>query len=325
MGCRLNSWESNKINNFIRDDKKNDLMIFNSCCVTNDAVKSLKKNIKLFYKSNPNVKIVVTGCAVESERHNIENMEEVSYIVKNKDKLLKKNWESLQDNISVKNKINLEFKNLHRENPSNSNIRKFVKIQNGCDHSCTFCIIPSCRGKSISESVKKIIEGNQKASIKLIVYESLTCGGCANFHKNIYPELKDSFLVTALVSMDVKKVNFMNGTNTQESLFSELDDLKLIVKAGYVSFSVGGRKGVAYLNVQKNGFKMHIRRGHIMNDGTKSKGYFTIDDPKKISKTKSWTWKSGAKGVVYEIRLDKNFDIDYIKFLIKQKYNSIIN
>ena len=46
MGCRLNSWESNKINNFIRDDKKNDVMIFNSCCVTNDAVKSLKKNIK---------------------------------------------------------------------------------------------------------------------------------------------------------------------------------------------------------------------------------------------------------------------------------------
>ena len=43
MGCRLNSWESNKINNFIRDDKKNDVMIFNSCCVTNDAVKSLKK------------------------------------------------------------------------------------------------------------------------------------------------------------------------------------------------------------------------------------------------------------------------------------------
>ena len=83
MGCRLNSWESNKINSFIRDDKKNDVMIFNSCCVTNDAVKSLKKNIKLFHKSNPDVKIVVTGCAVESERHNLENMEEVSYIIKN--------------------------------------------------------------------------------------------------------------------------------------------------------------------------------------------------------------------------------------------------
>ncbi len=50
MGCRLNSWESNKINNFIRDDKKNDVMIFNSCCVTNDAVKSLKKILNYFIK-----------------------------------------------------------------------------------------------------------------------------------------------------------------------------------------------------------------------------------------------------------------------------------
>lgn len=166
MGCRLNSWESNKINNFIRDDKKNAIMIFNSCCVTNDAVKSLKKNIKLFHQSNPTVKIVVTGCAAESERHNLENMEEISYIVENKDKLLKKKWEILQDNISIKNKIKLDFKNLYRENPSNSNVRKFVKIQNGCDHSCTFCIIPSCRGQSISESVKNI---NREISTSLDV------------------------------------------------------------------------------------------------------------------------------------------------------------
>ena len=102
MGCRLNSWESNKINSFIRDDKKNDVMIFNSCCVTNDAVKSLKKNIKLFHKSNPDVKIVVTGCAVESERHNLENMEEVSYIVKNKDKLLKKIGKTCKTKLVLK-------------------------------------------------------------------------------------------------------------------------------------------------------------------------------------------------------------------------------
>ena len=50
MGCRLNSWESNKINNFIRADKKNDVVIFNSCCVTNDAVKSLKKILNYFIK-----------------------------------------------------------------------------------------------------------------------------------------------------------------------------------------------------------------------------------------------------------------------------------
>ena len=156
MGCRLNSWESNTINSFVYKDLKNDLVIFNSCCVTNDAVKNLKKNIKSFHQSNPDVKIVVTGCAVESDSHNLEKMKEVSFIVKNKDKLLKKYWEKIQDNISIKNKTAFNFKNLRRENPSNSNVRKFVKIQNGCDHSCTFCIIPSCRGESISESITNI-------------------------------------------------------------------------------------------------------------------------------------------------------------------------
>ena len=82
----------------------------------------------MFHKSNPGVKIVVTGCAAESEKHNLENMKEVSYIVRNKDKLIKKNWENLQDNISVKNKINLDFKNLLGKS-SNSNIRKFVKFK----------------------------------------------------------------------------------------------------------------------------------------------------------------------------------------------------
>ena len=168
-----------------------------------------------------------------------------------------------------------------------------------------------------------IISLNLHESSSNVSIDSLSSSNGKGVIKSITKEVKvfDEDEVLSKLNDEI----IQKYTELKESLFSELDDLKLIVKAGYVSFSVGGRKGVAYLNVQKNGFKMHIRRGHIMNDGTKSKGYFTIDDPKKISKTKSWTWKSGAKGVVYEIRLDKNFDIDYIKFLIKQKYNSIIN
>ena len=168
-----------------------------------------------------------------------------------------------------------------------------------------------------------IISLNLHESSSNVSIDSLSSSNGKGVIKSITKEVKvfDEDEVLSKLNDEI----IQKYTELKESLFSELNDLKLIVKAGYVSFSVGGRKGVAYLNVQKNGFKMHIRRGHIMNDGTKSKGYFTIDDPKKISKTKSWTWKSGAKGVVYEIRLDKNFDIDYIKFLIKQKYNSIIN
>ena len=72
MGCRLNFWESNKINNFIEDDKKNDFVVFNSCCVTNEAVKNLVKNIKSFHQLNPKVKIAVTGCAVEDNKKTIK-------------------------------------------------------------------------------------------------------------------------------------------------------------------------------------------------------------------------------------------------------------
>lgn len=172
MGCRLNFWESNKINNFIHDDKKNNIIVFNSCCVTNEAVKSLKKNIKSFYQLNPDVNIIVTGCAVESETQSINNMKEVSFIVKNKDKLSKENWENIQKEIKGSNNFTLNFKGLNKENPSNSNVRKFVKIQNGCDHSCTFCIIPSCRGKSVSSSINDVnqeISSNLNNGIKEII------------------------------------------------------------------------------------------------------------------------------------------------------------
>ncbi len=65
-------------------------------------------------------------------------------------------------------------------------------------------LLSSVFAANSSESVKKIIEGNQKASIKLIVYESLTCGGCANFHKNIYPELKENFIDKNKISLEFR-------------------------------------------------------------------------------------------------------------------------
>jgi threonylcarbamoyladenosine tRNA methylthiotransferase MtaB len=172
MGCRLNFWESSKINSLIHNDKKNNVVVFNSCCVTNEAVKNLKKNIKSFHRLNPDVRIAVTGCAVEDIDQNLEKMQEISFVVSNKDKLSKLTWDKIQNEIEKKENSNLNFKGLYRENPSNSDVRKFIKIQNGCNHSCTFCIIPSCRGESISENVDNInkeISNNLKNGIKEVI------------------------------------------------------------------------------------------------------------------------------------------------------------
>jgi len=70
---------------------------------------------------------------------------------------------------------------------------------------------------------------------------------------------------------------------------------------------------------------MDFVRGNIKTDGSKSKNFFSLDDPKEMSIEGSWEWKDGTKGNVYKVSLDKNFDVDYVKFLINQKYKNLSN
>ena len=107
----------------------------------------------------------------------------------------------------------------------------------------------------------------------------------------------------------------------KESLI-ELNDVELVSKNDYISLMFGN-KTICFFNFQKNKIRMDFNRGNIKTDGTISKNFFTLDDPKKISIEGSWEWKDGTKGNVYKISLNKNFDVDYVKFLIKQKYNNL--
>jgi predicted transport protein len=81
-------------------------------------------------------------------------------------------------------------------------------------------------------------------------------------------------------------------------------------------------KNICYFIFRKSSIVLELVRGTVNPDGSKSKNYFNIDDPKKISKESSWTWKSGTKGTIYKIPIKKNSDIDYLMFLIKQKYKN---
>ena len=69
--------------------------------------------------------------------------------------------------------------------------------------------------------------------------------------------------------------------------------------------------------------QVEMVRGNIKTDGTKSKNFFNVDDPKSISKPYSWTWKNGTKGNIYKIKLDNKLDLNYLMFLVKQKYDSL--
>ena len=103
---------------------------------------------------------------------------------------------------------------------------------------------------------------------------------------------------------------------------SNLDGVEVTPKNNYISLMLNG-KTLCFLIFRKNSITLEISRGNINPDGSKSKNYFDLDDPKGISKEGSWEWKSGTKGTIYKIPIDKNTDLEYVMFLIKQKYNNL--
>ena len=120
------------------------------------------------------------------------------------------------------------------------------------------------------------------------------------------------------LSQTTKKV--VDKWNQINDRLSSLDDIEIVPKRPYISVMYHG-KTVCYFNFMKKGIRIDILRGNVNPDGSKSKNYFDIDDPKGISSEGSWEWKSGTMGTLYRIYFDENSDIDYTMFLIKQKYN----
>ncbi len=118
-----------------------DLVVINSCAVTAEAVRHTRRAIRRARKANPDARLLVTGCAVETERAMLAAMPEIDGLVANAAKLDPRAWNVLA-----------------ATNPApRGHTRAFVAVQNGCDHSCTFCVIPQGRGPSRSESVAGVL------------------------------------------------------------------------------------------------------------------------------------------------------------------------
>ena len=182
FGCRLNTFETEIIKSFIETNKIKNLSVVNTCAVTQEAEKKAVREIKKIKNKNKDSCLVVTGCAAQLRAKSFENMSEVDLVLGNQEKLISGNWSKI-NNFLKKNKKNFKsnlVSNIMKENtlpsnkliPSKSNTRAFLGIQNGCDHRCTFCIIPYARGnsRSITKSeIKKQIETLVLNGIKEVV------------------------------------------------------------------------------------------------------------------------------------------------------------
>jgi threonylcarbamoyladenosine tRNA methylthiotransferase MtaB len=150
LGCRLNIAESEAIRAMLPDEN---LIVINSCAVTEEAVRQTRRAIRRARRERPDARIVVTGCAVEVEREAFAAMPEVSGVVSNLGKLDVQSFSPFASS-EVEKRVSTTLDTIGKR----SHARAFVEVQNGCDHRCTFCIIPYGRGPSRSTPAGAVIE-----------------------------------------------------------------------------------------------------------------------------------------------------------------------
>jgi len=160
MGCRLNLAESNALAEQLAD--QDDVVIVNSCAVTNEAVRQTRQAIRQARKRRPDARIMVTGCAAQVEPETFRNMPEVSAIFGNAEKqdpdILNQIVRQPDRPVVVSDIMTLQQTAPHLVTAYSGKTRAFVEVQNGCDHRCTFCIIPYGRGNSRSVPAGSVIE-----------------------------------------------------------------------------------------------------------------------------------------------------------------------
>ncbi len=157
FGCRLNAYESEVMKGHAKDAGVENAMIFNTCAVTLEAERQARQAIRKARKENPEAKIIVTGCAAQINPKMFTDMPEVDQVIGNDMKLKAETWGLKQDEKVIVNDImSVRETASHLIEGFEGHSRAFIQVQNGCDHRCTFCIIPYGRGNSRSVTIEEI-------------------------------------------------------------------------------------------------------------------------------------------------------------------------
>ncbi|MDR0423733.1 MAG: tRNA (N(6)-L-threonylcarbamoyladenosine(37)-C(2))-methylthiotransferase MtaB [Rickettsiales bacterium] len=213
FGCRLNTYESEVIKKFLENKFKNkEIIIFNTCTVTDESEKQLKQSIRKHKRENPNAIIIAVGCAIDANRETYENMSEINFILGNKEKMNILNYKILGEIDDKQDSFISDF---------TDRTRAFVKIQDGCDNHCTFCATRLARGKSISVDPSHIIQQINK----LNKYNEITLTGVniTDYGKGLDIGLGQ------LIKEIIKETNLKRIRLSSLDIYGINDDLKEIL------------------------------------------------------------------------------------------------
>ncbi|CCF21272.1 putative MiaB-like tRNA modifying enzyme [Pseudorhizobium banfieldiae] len=169
FGCRLNTYESEVMRAEAEKAGLNNAVLVNTCAVTGEAVRQARQAIRRARRDNPHARIIVTGCAAQTEKQTFADMAEVDAVLGNEEKLTATSYRSLPDfGVSAEEKLRVnDIMSVKVTAPQmvkhiDGHVRAFIQVQNGCDHRCTFCIIPYGRGNSRSVPMGAVVAQARK-------------------------------------------------------------------------------------------------------------------------------------------------------------------
>ena len=169
LGCRLNAYETEAMREMAEAAGLQGAVIVNTCAVTAEAVRKARQEIRRLARENPGAPVIVTGCAAQTEPETFAAMAEVTRVIGNHEKMQPQTWAAMQapDLIGDTEKVQVDDIMSVKETAGHlidgfGRHRAYVQVQNGCDHRCTFCIIPYGRGNSRSAAAGEVVEQVRK-------------------------------------------------------------------------------------------------------------------------------------------------------------------
>ena len=162
-GCRLNMYETEAMKELADQAGLTNTVVINTCAVTAEAVRKAKQDIRKLRRQNPEAKLIVTGCAAQTEPDTFIQMTEVDVVIGNTEKMQPSIWAGLAGDfgtepIQVDDIMSVTETASHLIDGFGTRSRAYVQVQNGCDHRCTFCIIPFGRGNSRSVPAGVVVD-----------------------------------------------------------------------------------------------------------------------------------------------------------------------
>lgn len=165
MGCRLNAYETEAMKEMAEIAGLENAVVVNTCAVTAEAVRKARQEIRKLRRENPDARLIVTGCAAQTEPETFDTMDEVDAVIGNTEKMRPDVWRGMAadfigetESCQVDDIMSVTETAGHLIDGFGTRSRAYVQVQNGCDHRCTFCIIPYGRGNSRSVPAGVVIE-----------------------------------------------------------------------------------------------------------------------------------------------------------------------